>query len=142
MIGLDSRIFPIPSGLEEAVIASYRDHQTNYPGAVGLPGLREGVKNLVSRYAGVDYALDEIQISCGSRPLIYSMYRSVLDPGDTVVFPVPSWMNDAYCHLCSARGVTVDTDPEDNFMPTAAQIEPFLGDAAHHRHSRAAAARL
>jgi aspartate aminotransferase len=126
----DSRIFPIPQGLEDAIVASYRDHQTNYPGAVGLPQLRDGVKRLIERYAGIEYAVDEIQISSGSRPLIYSMYRSVLDPGDTVVFPVPSWMNDLYCHLCSARGVSVNTDPKANFMPTAEQMEPFIKDAA------------
>ena len=36
----DSAIFPIPDALRDAVIAAYREHETNYPGATGLPGIR------------------------------------------------------------------------------------------------------
>lgn len=126
----DGRIFPIPAPLTDYVVDSYRDHQTNYPGPVGLPGLRDGVRELVRRYAGIDYDTGQIQISSGSRPLIYGMYRAVVDPGDKVVFPVPSWMNDAYCHLCAATPVPVATRPENDFMPTAADLAPHLADAS------------
>ncbi|GJL80955.1 MAG: aminotransferase [marine bacterium B5-7] len=126
----DPCIYPIPGELTEAVIGQYRDHQTNYPGAPGLEPLRQGVSRLIEHAASVNYDADEIQISSGSRPLIYAMYRSVVDPGDKVVYPVPSWMNDAYCHLCGAVGVPVDTSASNNFMPTAEALEPHLGDAA------------
>ncbi len=126
----DGRIFPIPEPLTDRIVDAYRDHQTNYPGPVGLPGLREGVRELVRKYADVDYEVDQIQISSGSRPLIYGMYRAVVDPGDKVVFPVPSWMNDAYCHLCAARPVPVQSSVGNRFLPTAAELEPYLSDAA------------
>lgn len=126
----DSRIFPIPEALSEAIIDGYREHQTNYPGAVGLPSLREGVSNLVRHFAGLEYDPSEIQVSSGSRPLIYGMYRTVVDPGDRVVYPVPSWMNDSYCHLCQAVAVPVSTRPENNFLPTAEELEPYISDAA------------
>jgi len=126
----DSRIFPIPQRLTELTIEAYRDHQTNYPGAFGLDGLREAVAHLLERVCGVSHDLDEIQIASGSRPLIYSFYQSVVDPGDKVVFPVPSWNNEYYCQLLGARPVPVDTRPEDNFFPTAEALRPVIGDAS------------
>lgn len=126
----DGSIFPIPEALTDGIVDSYRANLTNYPGPVGLPALREGVHHLVRHYAGIDYDPAQVQISSGSRPLIYGMYRAAVDPGDKVVFPVPSWMNDAYSHLCAAQPVAVPTRPEDNFLPTAESLEPYLRDAA------------
>ncbi len=126
----DPTIFPIPDALTGAIVDSYQGHLTNYPGGVGVPELREGVRAVLNRFAGVDYPVGQIQIASGSRPLIYGMYRTVVDPGDKVVFPVPSWVNDAYCRLCAAQPVAVPARPENRFMPTAEELEPHIGDAA------------
>ena len=125
----DPRIFPVPGALTEATIQAYRDHQTNYPGAVGLPGIRDGVAHLLNRKCGLDYRGDDVIIASGSRPMIYAAYRTIVDPGDKVVFPVPSWNNEHYAQMCGARIVTVETGPENHFMPTAALLEPHLEDA-------------
>ena len=126
----DSSIFPIPEALTEGIIEAYRDHATNYPGAFGVDSLREAVAHLLKRTCGVEHALDEIQIASGSRPLIYSFYQTVVDPGDKVVFPVPSWNNEYYCQLRGAEPVPVDTRPENNFFPTAEDLRPVIGEAS------------
>lgn len=125
----DPRIFPVPEALTEAAIRAYRDRQTNYPGAQGLPPIREGVARLLNRTCGLDCRGDEVVIASGSRPVIYATYRTIVDPGDKVVFPVPSWNNEHYAQLCGARVATVETGPENHFMPTAEMLEPHLGDA-------------
>ncbi len=125
----DSSIFPIPDPLTEATIAAYQDHQTNYPGAFGLPGIRQGVAHLLNRICGLDYAADDVIIASGSRPVIYAVYRAIVDQGDTVVFPVPSWNNEHYASMLGANIVTVETTPQNNFMPTAAELAPHLDDA-------------
>ena len=125
----DSSIFPIPGGLTEAIIAAYRDHQTNYPGAAGLPGIRGGVAGWLNRACGLDYVADDVIIASGSRPLIYAVYRSIVDPGERVVYPVPSWNNENYAAMVEARTATVETAPENHFMPTAEAIAPHLEDA-------------
>jgi aspartate aminotransferase len=53
----------------------------------------------------------------------------VLDAGDRVVYPVPSWNNNHYAHLCGAEGVAVVTRSEDGFLPTAELLRPHLRSA-------------
>jgi aspartate aminotransferase len=125
----DPSVFPIPKKLLEEIIEAYRHGHTNYPMANGMPDLRRAVSDFVNKYQQLDYHADEILISGGSRPLIYAVYKTLVDPGDTVVFPVPSWNNNHYCHLSGARPVLVETSAEDNFMPTASQLEPHISKA-------------
>jgi aspartate aminotransferase len=122
----DPTIFPIPLELEEEIITAYRNHQTNYPPADGILPLREMVVELLKSRYQLDYTANEILISAGSRPLIYSTFLALIDPGDKVVFPAPSWNNNHYCHLSSAQAVVVETFAENNFMPTADQLRPHL----------------
>lgn len=124
------QIFPIPKEFKEEIIAAYNAGQTNYPGAFGLPNLRNSVSRFLELYDNLKYDADEILISCGSRPLIYSAYRAIVDPGDPVIFPVPSWNNDFYTYLSFAKPVLIETLPEENFMPTAEALKPHIKDAA------------
>ena len=125
----DPKVYPIPEDLKTGIVAAYNAHQTNYPPADGVLDLRETVSKLLKSEFDLDYAANSILVSGGSRPLIYATYLALIDPGDTVVFPSPSWNNNHYCHLTSARAVVVKTDAAHNFMPTAAQLKPHLKGA-------------
>lgn len=125
----DSNIYPIPEPLRKGIVDAYDHHQTNYPPADGILGLRESVSAFLKSRYNLDYASNQILISGGSRPLIYSTYLTVVDPGDKVVFPAPSWNNNHYCDLTGAEAVIIQTTPENNFMPTAAEIRPHIKGA-------------
>ncbi|RZK76442.1 MAG: aminotransferase class I/II-fold pyridoxal phosphate-dependent enzyme [Pedobacter sp.] len=125
----DPTIFPIPEELKEGIVSAYNAHQTNYPPADGILPLRETVSEILEERFGLDYGTSEILISGGSRPLIYATYLALIDPGDRVVFPAPSWNNNHYCHLTAATPIAVETTAENNFMPTAAQLKPHLKGA-------------
>ena len=125
----DSSIFPVPDGLTEAVVAAYRAHQTNYPDAAGVPEIRGAVADFLNRTCGLDHKADEVIIAGGSRPLIYAVYHTIVDAGECVVYPVPSWNNEGYAAMAGARAVAVETTPENHFMPAAEALEPHLKDA-------------
>ena len=125
----DSNIYPIPTELKAGIVAAYNANQTNYPPADGVLQLRETVSELLKDRFGLEYNTNSILVSGGSRPLIYATYLALIDPGDTVVFPAPSWNNNHYCHLTSAKAIAVETDAAHNFMPTAAQLKPHLKGA-------------
>jgi len=126
----DSNIYPIPAELKQGIVDAYGQNQTNYPPADGILDLRESVSAFLKSRFDLEYASNQILISGGSRPLIYSTYLAIVDPGDKVVFPAPSWNNNHYCDLTSAEAVIIPTTPENNFMPTAAEIAPHLKGAA------------
>ena len=122
-------IYPIPTELKDEIIDAYNHHHTNYPPADGILPLREVVKELLKDRFELDYEANEVLISAGSRPLIYSTYLALVDPGDKVIFPAPSWNNNHYCHLTSAEAVAIDSLEENNFMPVASQLKPHLKGA-------------
>ncbi len=126
----DPNIFSIPEALQEEITRAYREHLTNYPMANGMLELREGVSTYLEAFEGLRYAPDDILISSGARPLIFAAYKAIVDPGDLVVFPVPSWNNNHYCHLEGALATPVETRAEENFMPTATLLEPYLSRAS------------
>jgi aspartate aminotransferase len=68
-------------------------------------------------------------IAAGARPAIYSAYRVLVDSGDRVVFPVPSWNNFDYCHLVGAEPITIACDSSSSFLPTAGSLQQPLRGA-------------
>src|SRR6202000_3182628 len=125
----DSNIYPIPAELKQGIVDAYAQNQTNYPPADGVLDLRESVSAFLKSRFDLDYASNQIIISGGSRPLIYSTFLALVDPGDKVVFPAPSWNNNHYSDLTSANAVIIQTTPENNFMPTADELRPHIKGA-------------
>lgn len=125
----DSRIFPIPSVLQEEIIRAYQEGFTTYPAADGEFELRSAISHFLARNQGLVYSPNEILVSCGGRPLIYAIYRAIVDEGDKVIYPVPSWNNNHYTHFTEGEHIQIQANQETDFMPTAIQIEPHLKDA-------------
>ena len=126
----DPAVFPIPKVLEELVIESYKHHYTNYPPAEGVIELRTAVSGFLKEWAGLGYSTDEILIASGGRPLIYALFKSVVDEGDKVIYAAPSWNNNHYTNLHKGQHCVIETTPENNFMPTAADIKPHVAGAS------------
>lgn len=126
----DPKIFPIPAELEDEIIKAYKNKQTNYPAANGIADLRKSICHFLTRTMQLDYHPDEILVTSGARPAIYAAYVTLLNRGDRVLYPVPSWNNNHYCHLVGAIGMPVETKPENHFMPTAEELRPYISDAS------------
>lgn len=125
----DPQIFPIPKALEDAIVEAYRNRFTNYPPGEGSLELREAVSAFMKKYQGLTYNTDEILIASGGRPLIYALFRAICDKGDKIIYAVPSWNNNHYVHFVEGEHVVVEAKAENNFMPTADDIRPFIKDA-------------
>ncbi|PWW25293.1 MULTISPECIES: pyridoxal phosphate-dependent aminotransferase [unclassified Chryseobacterium] len=126
---LNSNIYPIPALLKEEIQKAYQNNLTNYPPANGLLSLRKEVSKDLKKRWNLDYSPNDILITAGSRPLIYAVYKTIVDEGDKVVYPTPSWNNNHYAYLTSANAVEVKTKPETNFLPTADDLRPHLDGA-------------
>ena len=125
----DPSIFPIPVAFEEEIITAYRQHFTNYPAAEGNLDLRESLSKFIKEWEGLEYGTDEILVASGGRPLIYATFRAICDKGDKIIYAVPSWNNNHYTHFVEGEHLMIEARAEDNFMPTAASIKPFIKEA-------------
>lgn len=125
----DPSIFPIPKELENEIVNAYRAQFTNYPAAEGNLDLREALLSFIKEREGLDYSLGEILVASGGRPLIYATFRAICDKGDKVIYAVPSWNNNHYTHFVEGEHVVLEARAENNFMPTADEIRPYIREA-------------
>ncbi len=126
----DPRYFPIPEKLARGIQDAVARGETNYPTPKGMLALRQSISDYVARTAGVRYPLDAIVVCSGGRPVLYGAYRAIINPGDKVLFSVPSWQNDAYSWLMGAESIALEATGATGFQPTAEMFAPHLGDAA------------
>lgn len=115
--------FRIPAALEHGIVEALHRGETNYPPSDGIHALREAIRALYMRELGFTPPIESVIVTGGSRPGIYATYRALVDAGDRVVYPAPSWNNDHYVQLVGAEGVVVPSDPSARFLPTRASLE-------------------
>jgi aspartate aminotransferase len=125
----DPHIFPIPAELEALIIESYQQKNTSYPAAEGVLDLRKSVSQFLHDWEGLDYTPSEIQIASGGRPLIYTVFKAIVDKGDKVIYGVPSWNNNHYAHMTDAEHCVISCSPENDFMPTVEDVKKHIKEA-------------
>jgi aspartate aminotransferase len=121
--------FRVPDALIEHTAAALRDGHTNYPPADGVPELRRAIVAQAERELGLKYPLESVVVGSGARPLLYGAYRCLVDAGEKVVYPAPSWNNKNFCHQVGAVSAVVPTTPASNFMPDVQALEAALPGA-------------
>ncbi len=125
----DPQLFPIPAELEALIIQSYRDRNTSYPAAEGVLDLRVSVSRFIKEWEGLDYAPGEIQIASGGRPLIYTVFKAIVDKGDKVIYGVPSWNNNHYAHMTGGEHCVIECTADNDFMPTVEDVKKNIKGA-------------
>lgn len=122
-------VFGIPRVLRDEIVAQLDAGETNYPPAAGMPQLRSAIRSFYASRLGLDYPEGSVVAGAGARPPIYATFRTLVDPGDLVVYPVPCWNIRYYAYLNGARSAAVTTTAEHGFLPTLDDLLPHLGEA-------------
>jgi aspartate aminotransferase len=121
--------FRIPAALEREIVDALHRGETNYPPSDGVKEMRAAVVRLYDEQLGLKFSIDHTVIAGGARPIIFAAYAAVVDPGDKVLYPIPSWNNNHYTYLTRGVPVEIAVGPETNFLPTAALLRPHVRDA-------------
>ena len=121
--------FRSPFKLQELIADALAAGETNYPPSDGTKELRQAVLRFYKDESGLTFPLESILIACGSRPIIFAAYAAVVDRGDKVIYPTPSWNNNHYTYLSGGQPVEIVVGPETNFLPTAELLRPHVRDA-------------
>src|SRR5947199_10145178 len=123
------REFRIPAALEREIVEALSRGETNYPPSDGVKEMREAVMRLYDAELGLKIPLEATLIAGGARPIIYAAYAAVVDPGDKVVDPIPSWNNNHYTYLTRGVPVEISVGPDTNFLPTAELLRAHVREA-------------
>lgn len=122
--------FVTPWHIRAAAIESLEAGKTYYTSNAGLPRLREEIAHYLARRFSLSYdPATELLVTVGGSEAIDLAVRGVLDPGDEVIIPVPSFV--CYAPLVTLAGgipVPVETREEDHFKLTPSLLRAALTD--------------
>lgn len=129
-LGVGEPDFITPWAIREAGIYSLEKGQTYYTANAGLMELREEICRYNSRKFGVDYdPKNEVLVTVGGSEAIDAMIRSVVNPGEEVLIPEPSFV--CYKPLTVMAGgvpVIIETKEEDSFRLLPEQLKEKITD--------------
>ena len=120
--------FVTPWHVREAAIDSIERGRTYYTGNAGMPELRKGIADYLDRRFALSYNhADEIIVTIGGSEAIDLAIRALVDPGDEVIVPVPSFV--CYGPLVTMAGGTpiyLETVKEDAFKLTPERLRAAI----------------
>lgn len=129
-LGVGEPDFITPWTIREAGIYSLEKGRTHYTANSGMIELRKECSRYMKRKYGVTYdPADEILVTVGGSEAIDIMIRALIEPGDEVLIPEPSFVCYKPCTaIAGGVPVIIQTKEEDNFKLTAQQVKEKITD--------------
>jgi len=123
-LGVGEPDFDTPWHIRDEGIYSLEKGRTFYTSNSGLKELRTEVSNYIKRTQGVTYdPLKEIFITVGGSEAIDLALRAMIDEGDEVLIPQPSYVSYEPCAiLADAVPVIIELKEENDFRLTAQEV--------------------
>ncbi len=129
-LGVGEPDFQTPWHIREAGIRSLELGKTRYTSNSGLLKLRNAISQYMKETQGVDYdPKSQILVSVGGSEAIDAAIRTLINPGDEVLIPEPSFV--CYSPLTTLAGGTpipIVTKAEDCFRLTAEELKEKITD--------------
>jgi len=124
-LGIGEPDFVTPQPIIHAGIRALEAGHTHYTSNSGTVELRQAIARYIERLYGIHYDPEsEILVTVGVSEALYLVMNAILDPGDEVIVPQPSFV--AYAPEVTFAGgvpVVIDTFVEEEFQVTGAAVE-------------------
>ena len=115
--GVGEPDFDTPDNIKEAAIKAIREGFTKYTPVGGIDALKDAIIEKFRNDNGLEYAREEIIVSCGAKHSLYNIAQALYGPGDEVIIPSPYWVSyPDQVILNDAQPVIVKTYESDAFM--------------------------
>ena len=118
-LGVGEPDFKTPYQVRNAGIKALEESRTWYTSNSGILELKEEITKYLSRRFSLEYSTDEILVTVGGSEAIDLFLRAVINPGDEVIIPTPSYVSyHPLAELYGAKVVECETTVENNFLLT------------------------
>lgn len=122
--GVGEPDFDTPDHIKEAAIKAIKDGFTKYTPVGGTDELKDAIRDKLKADNNLDYAKDQIVVSCGAKHSLYNIAQALFGPGDEVLIPAPYWVSyPDQVLLNDATPVFVPTKEEARFMVQPAVLK-------------------
>lgn len=129
-LGVGEPDFVTPWPIREAGIYSLEKGRTYYTANAGLMELRTEICRYTENKYGIAYdPKSEVIVTVGGSEAIDLMIRCIINPGDEVIIPEPSFVCYKPCtQMAGGVPVTIETLEKDNFRLTPEQLKEKITD--------------
>ncbi len=129
-LGVGEPDFDTPWHIRDEGIYAFERGKTFYTSNAGLKDLRIEIANYLKRSQGIEYNPDnEIIVTVGGSEGIDIGLRAVINSGDEVIIPQPSYVSYEPCSiLAGAKPVIINLKAENNFRLTPEELEAAITD--------------
>ena len=127
-LGVGEPDFDTPWRIREEGIYSLERGRTFYTSNAGLKELKIEIANYLKDRVNVEYdPYHEVLVTVGGSEAIDMMFRAMLDPGDEVLIPQPSYVSYVpCCVLANGTPVIIELKAENEFRLTAEELEAAI----------------
>ena len=127
-LGVGEPDFDTPWHIRDEGIYSLEKGRTFYTSNSGLKELRQEICNYMKRTQDLDYVWDkEVFITVGGSEAIDLMFRAMINEGDEVLIPQPSYVSYEPCAvLADAKPVIINLKNENNFRLKPEELEAAI----------------
>ena len=129
-LGVGEPDFDTPWHIREEGIYSLERGKTFYTSNSGLMELRQEICNYLKRRIGVEYQpAGDVIITVGGSEAIDIAMRAMINPGDEVLIPLPSYVSyEPCCILAGGVPVTIELQEKDEFRLKPEQLRAAITD--------------
>ena len=123
-LGVGEPDFDTPWHIREEGIYSLEKGRTFYTSNAGLKELREEICRYLSRRMNLSYdPLHEVMITVGGSEAIEAALRAMINPGDEVLIPQPSFVSYVPCTIMAdGKPVIIELEEKDQFKLTREKL--------------------
>jgi aspartate aminotransferase len=121
--------FDTPDNIKEATIKAVNANETHYTATPGIMSLREAIADMHSKNACEDYEATDVIVVPGGKPVMFYMMNALLDEGDEVIIPNPSYpIYGSVTEYLDGKVVPIQLKEENDFNFTIEELESKITD--------------
>jgi len=121
--------FDTPDFIKEAAVQAIKQGFTKYTPSTGTPELKKLICEKFKKENGLDYALEQIVVSCGAKHSIFNSLLVLVDRDNEVLIPSPYWVSyPEMVKLCEGKARFLKTAPEHHFKITPQDLKRNINE--------------
>jgi len=126
-LGVGEPDFITPWEIRDAGIQTLKKGYTQYTSNKGLPALRSEISSYLLDNFNVDFSADDIIITVGASEAIDIALRAIVDDGDEILVPDPSYVSYKPCiELSGGTAISVPCSSQNGFKLTKESLESVI----------------
>ena len=126
-LGTGEPDFDTPAHIRDAAIEAINSGQTRYTPTDGTAALKAAIQRKFARENDLDFAPQQIVVTCGAKQALFNLCLALLGPGDEAIVPAPYWVSyPDMVRLAGAEPVFVQGGIEQDFKISPEQLSQAI----------------